>query len=110
MPVLLVDRCGPDTVAEFRSAAVVRYDDGARLAGRGRRTAAIYLWGYAAEMTIKAAFFTAFGFPEDRVITAAHLRTARDVTAAHCGILWPAPGWGHNLVAWAELLAQYRSL
>src|SRR5688572_11560384 len=102
MPRLLVSRCGPDRVGEFRAAAIVRYEDGVSLADGGRRAAAIYLWGYAAEMTLKAAFFTAFGFPANRVISPADLRTARNVTAVHCGVPWPAPGWGHNLVAWAE--------
>ena len=43
--------------------------DGLALVGAENRTAAIYLWGYAAEMTLKAAYFALFGLAEEEVIT-----------------------------------------
>ena len=49
LPELLVlDTTDPDTIAEFLASAQERFRDGVTLAERGRRTAAIYLWGYAA--------------------------------------------------------------
>lgn len=61
MPRRLLQRCQPDSIAEFRSASRQRYDDGLSLAIQGRRTGAIYLWGYAIEMTLKAAYFSFIG-------------------------------------------------
>ena len=55
MPRRLLSRVGRDTVREFRAAAAERYLDARLLAREGRRTAAIYLWGYVAEMYLKAA-------------------------------------------------------
>ena len=55
MPRRLVDRCQADSIREFRASARQRYEDGLALAGAGKGTAAIYLWGYASEMTLKAA-------------------------------------------------------
>ena len=52
----------------FREAATIRFDDGPT--SRPKESAgAIYLWGYAAEMTIKGAYFAALGFDENWVIT-----------------------------------------
>jgi hypothetical protein len=45
------------TIREFRAAAGLRYREGQRLALTGNRLTAIYLWGYAAEMLLKAAYF-----------------------------------------------------
>ena len=61
MPRRLIDRCQPDSIREFRASAQHRYNDGLALSGLGNRTSAIYLWGYAAEMTLKAAYFSFFG-------------------------------------------------
>ena len=57
MPRGLRARCQPDSIREFRAAARQRFQDGLTAAAGERRTAAIYLWGYAAEMTLKAAYF-----------------------------------------------------
>jgi len=57
MPRRLIDRSQPDNIREFRVSARQRYHDGLALAGTGNRTASIYLWGYAAEMLLKAAYF-----------------------------------------------------
>src|SRR6202008_2021190 len=69
MPRRLIDRCQPDSIREFRASARQRYEDGLALAGAGNRTAAIYLWGYVAEMTLKAAYFSLFGLAEHDAIT-----------------------------------------
>jgi hypothetical protein len=109
VPKLLVDRCGPDCVKEFRSAAALRYADGVALAARGRGLPAIYLWGYSAEMTVKAACFSFVGFADEQPIARADLGSARAFASATLGIFWPAAGWGHNVGCWAELLVTHRT-
>jgi hypothetical protein len=69
MPRRLIERCQPESVCEFRASARQRYDDGFALAAAGNRTAAIYLWGYAPEMILKAAYFSLSGLGEHDAIT-----------------------------------------
>lgn len=112
MPRRLIDRCQPDSIREFRVSARQRYHDGLALAGTGNRTASIYLWGYAAEMLLKAAYFAQFGLAEDEVITVpGHIQPAINRgKAAPLSITWPNQGAGHNVRAWAELLVGVRAL
>ncbi len=112
MPRRLIDRCQPDSILEFRASARQRYQDGLALAGAGNRTAAIYLWGYATEMILKAAYFSLFGLADDDVITVpGHIQPAINRgRAAPLSIAWPNPGAGHNVRAWAELLVGVRAL
>ncbi len=112
MPRRLIDRCRPDSVGEFRVSARQRYLDGPALAGAGNRTAAIYLWGYAAEMLLKAAYFSLLGIAEDDPITVpGHINPAINRgRAAPLSIAWPTQGAGHNVRAWAELLVGVRAL
>ncbi len=110
MPRRLLARCQPDSIREFRAAARQRFDDALALAGRGRRTAAIYLWGYTAEMTLKAAYFSMVGLAETAEIRwREELRPAID-RGRTMGIVWPNKGDGHNVRAWAELLVNVRAL
>lgn len=110
MPRRLLDRCHPDSIREFRAAARQRFDDGVSLSAAGQRTGAIYLWGYTAEMTLKAAYFSLIGLAETAVVTwNAHLRPAINRGRA-MGIAWPPQGAGHNVRAWAELLVAARAL
>lgn len=112
MPRRLIDRCQPDSIGEFRASARQRYNDGLTLAAAGNRTAAIYLWGYATEMTLKAAYFTLLGLSENDVITVpGHVQPAINRgRAAPLSIAWPPQGAGHNVRAWAELLVGVRAL
>lgn len=112
MPRRLIERCQSDSIREFRASARQRYHDGLALAGAGNRTAAIYLWGYAAEMTLKAAYFALLGRAEDDVITVAgHIQPAINRgRAAPLSIAWPNQGAAHNVRAWAELLVGVRAL
>ncbi len=108
MPRRLIDRCNPDSIREFRAAARQRYDDALVLAANGRRTAAIYVWGYAAEMTLKAAYFSFLGHPETAAITwGGHLLPA--INAGQAMVYWPNQGKGHNVRAWAEFLVLSRA-
>ena len=111
MPKLLLVRCAADSIKEFRAAARERFEDAAVAAAAGRKTAAIYLWGYVAEMTLKAAYFSAFGFDAARPITIGDLRGAA-ASAPALGVIWPgAPRRTnlHSIRAWAELLISFRA-
>jgi hypothetical protein len=85
----------------------MRYEEGWQLALLGHRTAAIYLWGYAAEMTLKAAWFSLIRFPRHTSIKGSHLGAAV-ATATNYGITWPSIGRFHNVFAWGQLLIQHR--
>lgn len=102
----LLDRLGADSVRGFRRAARERFADGVALAESGRRTGAVYQWGYAVEMTLKAAYFRFAGWTPIRPIEAGDLRAARD-TAAALGFQWV--GNLHSLASWARLLVAGRS-
>lgn len=112
MPRRLIDRCQPDSIREFRASARQRYNDGLALVAAGNRTAAIYLWGYAAEMTLKAAYFSLAGLADGDLITMpGHIRPAiTQGRAAPLLIAWPHRGEGHNVRGWAELLVGARAL
>jgi len=111
MPRRLLDRCQPDSIREFRASAHTRYHDGLRLALDGRRTGAIYLWGYTAEMVLKASYFSTIGIAENQPLTwGAHIRPAIITGRQQFQILWPNEGQGHNVRAWAELLVAARAL
>ena len=109
MPQYLLDRRRPDSIREFRLAAFERFEDGRAAESAGRRTAAVYLCGYAAEMTLKAAYFAVLGFPPAREISIGDLAAARNVGISTYRILWPNPGKFHNVRAWSELLVEHRS-
>jgi hypothetical protein len=108
MPRRLPDRCNPDSIREFRLAAKERLHDGLCMAGAGRRTAAVYLWGYVAEMTIKAAYFEVMGFMAAQTIAINHLHGAK-AYAAGLGIAWKGGNF-HSVESWAELLVGVRGL
>ncbi len=110
MPKRLPDRRAPDSIREFRAAARERYEDGLVLAANGRRTGAIYLWGYSVEMTLKAAYFRLIGRPETAVITVhGDISAAIRHAVSDFHIVWPPQGRGHNVRAWAELLVAERA-
>jgi hypothetical protein len=112
MPRRLLDRFQAESIREFRASAPQRFDDGLALAAAGRRTGAIYLGGYAAEMTLKAAYFSLIGLAETVPITwPGHIQPAINRGRnPPFGIAWPTQGAGHNVRAWAELLVAERAL
>ncbi len=110
MPRGLLSRCQPDSIAEFRAAARMRYAEGEALLDAGHRLGAIYLWGYTSEMIVKAAYFAVSGLREREPITwAGHLKPAIEL-GRKMQIAWPHQGAGHNVRAWAELLIRVRRL
>ncbi len=110
MPKFLLQRCGDDSIESFQAAANVRFADGVEAARAERRTASIYLLGYAAEMLIKAAYFTAIGFSRTQVIQFGDLNDARNrAILPPYNITWPNVGKFHNVRAWCDYLVAYRS-
>lgn len=110
MPRRLLNRCQPDSIREFRAAAKMRFDEGLSLATSGHRMGAVYLWGYTAEMVVKAAYFSLSGLALNDIITwSAHIQPAI-AKGIGIGIYWPPQGKGHNVRAWAELLVAERAL
>ncbi|MCE9554969.1 MAG: hypothetical protein K8T91_16565 [Planctomycetes bacterium] len=110
MPRRLLARCREDSIREFRAAAQQRYDDAIALAAVHRRTAAIYLWGYTAEMTLKAAYFSLIGHAETDILTwKGNILPAIDRGRTALQIPWPHSGQGHNVRAWAELVVLERA-
>lgn len=90
MPKPLAQRLRSDSVGEFRRAARARFAEGEVLAGAGHGLGAIHLWGYAVEMTLKAAYFRAVGTIDRRSITSRDLRNARDSAGGLLGVPGPA--------------------
>lgn len=106
MPKSLLNRCQPNSISEFRDAARQRANDAQVLVAAERRTAAVYLWGYVAEMTLKASYFAVIGFTDAQPITLPDLHAAR-LSAPGLGV---APfGNLHDIRGWAELLVATRA-
>jgi hypothetical protein len=110
MPKRLPARWQPESIREFWASAQLRFEEGLALAGKGHRTGAIYLWGYSAEMILKAAYFRLMGLRETAVLTwNGNIQPAIDRGRHVLGIVWPIPGQGHNVRAWADLLIAERA-
>lgn len=111
MPRLLPDRFATECVREFDLAASERYADVTALVTAGRRTAAIYLAGYVAEMLLKAAYFRLIGYgdadPIDLVVLRAAVGDNPASTARSLGL--PGTRNLHNLAAWVNLIVAYRA-
>lgn len=93
-----------ETWPGMERAAEQRFWDGLTLAtgGAGHETGAIYLFGYAAEMLLKTAYFQVIGVPPSRNI-APHLAAARRDASWRGGNL-------HNLQSWFALLNDARAI
>jgi len=104
MPKRLPERFQPDSILEFQAAARQRSLDAITLHAAGRRTAAVYLWGYVAEMTLKAAYFRVVGFGQTQAITRTDLRAGLNSL--------PGPASNrplHHLGLWAQALVAFRA-
>ena len=104
MPKRLKDRWRPESIREFWAAARLRYNDGLALAGQNRRTGAIYMWGYSAEMALKAACFSLTLGDTIPITWGSHIHPAIHRGRTVHQIAWPNQGAGHNVRAWAELV------
>ena len=103
MPTTLADRLGFDTIAGFERSAPKRLEEGDFLAERYRLTA-IYLYGYAAEMILKAAYFKNL-----RLSPVAEIdRDTRNRAMAVARLLKLTSGDPHDIPGWARLLVRYK--
>lgn len=111
MPQLLPTRFATECIREFELAATERYLDAIQLADSGRRTGAIYLFGYVVEMLLKARYFRLIGFTETQAISMTDLRFAVSTSAASTARSLGLPGTSnfHNVSAWADLIVAYRT-
>jgi hypothetical protein len=101
MPRFLVKRLRDDTVSGFLAAAIARNSEAEYLARAGHGTVAIYLWGYVAEMTLKAAYFSLLGFNRQTKVTRADLQAVKSAAKRKYQI---DLGNFHNVFHWAKLL------
>jgi hypothetical protein len=109
MPKRLPARWQPESIREFRVSPWWRFDEGMALAAAGYRTGAIYLWGYSAEMTLEAAYFSLLGRAETALLTSVGEIVPAINAGRGMGIAWPYQGQGHHVRAWAELLVAQRA-
>lgn len=107
----LAERLSPDTIARLERAAQHRFTT-AELLRNERRLAALYLYGFSAEMCLTAAYFRSAGFsphtPIDRDTRRRRMAQARQLlTAAGEPLMNGDP---HPLVGWARFLEWQRLL
>lgn len=67
------------------------------------------MWGYSAEMVLKAAYFSLSLAEGTPIGWNTHIKPAITHATATHGISWPPHGMGHNVRAWAELLVAERA-
>jgi len=94
------------TITRFRAAAGARYGEARRLETEGYRLGAIYLFGYSAEMLLKAAYFRVRGFAANATITVADMNQARNRAINVLHLTWNDRL--HDLVGWVTLLINER--
>jgi hypothetical protein len=112
MPILLADsrRTGIDTVPILERAAGQRSTEADTLRKAGHGLAAIYLYGYSAEMRVKAAYFR-FDLRQqdlDPQTVLDHPRRSSAVGQFEMLGLPKRPG-AHDILGWAQLLVAKRA-
>ncbi|MGA2060083.1 MAG: hypothetical protein ABSG67_06350 [Thermoguttaceae bacterium] len=106
MPRLLVERFTEDSISQFRASAVIRNQDAWELYYRDRFSAAIYLWGYAVEMTLKSAWFSnVLDYADNYHIEPKNLYQARDLAQKQYNTYWNNL---HDIEGWAKLIISHR--
>ena len=98
--VTLSERLGPDTIREWQHAASRQWDDAEILRENRRPLAAIYLYGYVAEILIKGAYFRLIKKSLDEEITTRDRRTAISESEKPMNL--------HDIAGWAKLLVRKR--
>ena len=106
----------PHTVGRFRLAAWGRYREGNQLAiaagqqnNPALRHGAIYLFGYVAELVLKAAYFRLRPANALGTIAIPDMHNARNRATSHFHVHWPGTNL-HFLPGWANLLVHERHL
>ncbi len=62
------ERLSPDTIVKLERAAQHRFRTAEILAGQGRPLAALYMYGYSAEICLSAAYYRSAGFSPNATI------------------------------------------
>src|SRR6185437_5726714 len=102
----LAERLSPDTVTRLEKAGLQRFTSAEVLRANGRRLAALYFYGYSAEMWLAAAYYRSAGFrpdaPIDRDTRHRRMTQARQLRVASGAFLMNSDP--HPLVGWARFL------
>jgi hypothetical protein len=95
-----------DCIQEYEQARSDRLCDGTSLWSWDRDPGAVYILGYAAEITLKCAYFRFSGFTIAQPIGHAELHTEK-ARAPLLGVTVPHEGF-HSVKFWGELLVARR--
>jgi hypothetical protein len=95
-----------DCIQEYEQARSDRLWDGTSLWSMNRDPGAVYVLGYAAEITVKCAYFRVSGFTIVQPIGHAELKTAQ-AKAQTLNLTTPREAF-HSIRFWADLLIEYR--
>ncbi len=110
--VPLAEHLAPDTITRLERAAKQRVADADCLNSNGRRMVALYLLGYAVEMSLSATYFRSVGFalntPIDRETRKRRMTQARQIRSPDGEPLMSSDP--HPLVGWARYLEWQREL
>jgi hypothetical protein len=104
MSKTLAEQLGYDTISRFVKSAPLRLEEGDVLS-KDYRLAAIYLYGYAAEMILKAAYFKNLRYPVIAEIDRDTRNRAMAVAQMN-GFMQRDP---HDIAGWARLLVWDRA-
>ncbi len=100
------ERLSPDTVARLERAALKRFETAEILRVQRRHLAALYFYGYSAEICLAAACFRSLGFSANDIID----RDTRRRRMAQAKLLKLMNNDPHPLVGWARFLEWKRLL
>jgi hypothetical protein len=106
------ERLAPDTIRKFERAAQHRYKSANILLLEGRRLAALYLFGYTAEICLATAYFRSAGFSPNQEID----RDTRNRRMAQARLLETPNGERlmsrdpHPIIGWVRFLESRRIL
>ena len=95
-----------DCIQEYEQARSERLWDGMSLWSTSRDPGAVYVPGYAAEITVKCAYFRFAGFSIVQPIGHSELKTAC-ARAKTLGVTTPWEGF-HSIRFWSDLLMAHR--
>src|SRR6185437_16834464 len=110
MPLTLVKRSGRDSLGTLEASALVRMREAEVLYLDGQRLGAVYLYGYAIEISLKTAYYRVIGLvPAALIDKGLHRIPAEKSIKAMIGLPSHPQGAaspGHNVIGWARLLDQ----
>lgn len=93
------------SVGEFEVAGMDRLRDGLALARQGRKAGAVYLLGYAAEITLKCMYYRAWGYRSSDRVDRSTLRTTASLGNRELGVTVNHEGY-HSPLFWAHMVVE----